>query len=159
MEGVEVHALYNFLINCKSTTAVTGPLAGIPPTLLSPVAFNGATLKTLKVRESKVHIDNSDFFSLELIGPILPSATHNIFGINPPDQSISGTFVSIPSTMSFNKVETSTCDNGNIIFDKENLSDAGLAPKVLQQFCQGGDCVTSIECLKYNADSRSYTWT
>jgi hypothetical protein len=49
VEGVEAQALFNFLMNCKSSTASTGPLAGVPPTLLAPVAFHGATLKPLKV--------------------------------------------------------------------------------------------------------------
>jgi len=49
VEGVEAQALFNFLMNCKSSTATTGPLAGVPPTLLAPVAFHGATLKSLKV--------------------------------------------------------------------------------------------------------------
>jgi len=49
VEGVETQALFNFLMNCKSSTASTGPLAGVPPTLLAPVAFHGATLKSLKV--------------------------------------------------------------------------------------------------------------
>jgi hypothetical protein len=49
VEGVEAQALFNFLMNCKSCTASTGPLAGVPPTLLAPVAFHGATLKSLKV--------------------------------------------------------------------------------------------------------------
>jgi len=53
VEGVETQALYNFLLNCKSCVATTGPLAGVPPTLLAPVAFHGATLKTLKVREAE----------------------------------------------------------------------------------------------------------
>ena len=49
VEGVETQALFNFLMNCKSSTATIGPLAGVPPTLLAPVAFHGATLKSLKV--------------------------------------------------------------------------------------------------------------
>lgn len=49
VEGVEAQALFNFLVNCKSITATSGSLAGVPPTLLSPVAFTGATLTPLKV--------------------------------------------------------------------------------------------------------------
>lgn len=49
VRGVETQALFNFLINCKSAIAMTGALAGIPPTLLAPTAFHGATLKPLKV--------------------------------------------------------------------------------------------------------------
>lgn len=49
VRGVETQALFNFLINCKSAIAMTGALAGVPPTLLAPTAFHGATLKPLKV--------------------------------------------------------------------------------------------------------------
>lgn len=48
--GVEAQALFNWLINCRSTVSNTGPHAGIPPTLLAPVAFTGATLTPLKVK-------------------------------------------------------------------------------------------------------------
>lgn len=49
VKGVDAQALFNFLINCKSAITPSGPLAGVPPTLLSPVAFHGATLKPIKV--------------------------------------------------------------------------------------------------------------
>ena len=48
-EGSEVQALFNFLINFRSCIALTGPQAGIPPTILSPTVFRGATLKSNKV--------------------------------------------------------------------------------------------------------------
>ena len=51
VKGVDTHALFNFLLNCKSLTANTGPQAQVPPTLLAPVAFEGATLKGLKVNQ------------------------------------------------------------------------------------------------------------
>ena len=51
VKGAEVHALFNFLLNCKSLVANTGPLAQVPPTLLAPVAFDGATLKSLRVNQ------------------------------------------------------------------------------------------------------------
>lgn len=49
VKGIEAQALFNFLINCKSAITTTGSLAGIPPTLLAPVAFHGGTLKPIKV--------------------------------------------------------------------------------------------------------------
>ncbi|KAG8237110.1 hypothetical protein J437_LFUL008162 [Ladona fulva] len=57
VEGVEAQALFNFLMGCRSCVAPTGALAGIPPTLLSPVAFKGAALGALKV--TGVHSHNS----------------------------------------------------------------------------------------------------
>ncbi|KAJ3665466.1 hypothetical protein Zmor_000959 [Zophobas morio] len=163
IEGVEVHSFYNFLINCKSATSTTGTLAGVPPTLLAPVAFNGATLKSLKIRESKIHVDNSDYHSLEIAGPILPNTIHNLFAINPPTHSMSGTFVSVPSTLPFSKVlgksDNDDASKRNVIFDKENLSDCGLSSQILEQFCKSDVCVTNVECLKYSSDNKTYTWT
>uniref|UniRef100_A0A8C6Z3G9 Downstream neighbor of SON n=1 Tax=Nothoprocta perdicaria TaxID=30464 RepID=A0A8C6Z3G9_NOTPE len=48
VKGTNTFTLLNFLINCKSLVAAAGPQAGLPPTLLSPVAFRGATMQTLK---------------------------------------------------------------------------------------------------------------
>ncbi|XP_076277143.1 humpty dumpty isoform X2 [Lasioglossum baleicum] len=48
VKGVEAQGLFNFLINCKSAITTTGSLAGVPPTLLAPVAFHGASLRSIK---------------------------------------------------------------------------------------------------------------
>ncbi|CAG9815270.1 unnamed protein product [Phaedon cochleariae] len=165
VEGVEVHAFYNFLINCKSSTAVTGPLAGIPPTLLAPVAFQGASLNALKVRESKVHVDDADYYSLDLSGPILPSTLHNLFAINSPEHSVTATFSNVRSTECFSRLKNSerrsdVLKKGTAVFGKENLSDCGLLPKVLSLFCEPDDsCVTNVECLKYTSENKTYTWS
>ncbi len=44
-----LQSLFNYLLNCKSLINTTGALAGVPPTLVAPTAFQGATLRTLKV--------------------------------------------------------------------------------------------------------------
>ncbi|XP_047576618.1 protein downstream neighbor of Son isoform X2 [Lutra lutra] len=49
VKGMNTLTLLNFLINSKSLIASSGPQAGLPPTLLSPVAFRGATMQMLKV--------------------------------------------------------------------------------------------------------------
>lgn len=49
VEGSNTFTLLNFLINCKSLVAGAGSQAGLPPTLLAPTAFRGASLHTLKV--------------------------------------------------------------------------------------------------------------
>ena len=49
VEGADTQALFNFLLNCRSCVAPTGTQAGVPPTILAPTAFHGATLKPLKV--------------------------------------------------------------------------------------------------------------
>ncbi|KAB1283918.1 Protein downstream neighbor of Son [Camelus dromedarius] len=48
VKGLNTFTLLNFLINSKSLIATSGPQAGLPPTLLSPVAFRGATMQMLK---------------------------------------------------------------------------------------------------------------
>uniref|UniRef100_A0A8C6AFE6 DNA replication fork stabilization factor DONSON n=1 Tax=Monodon monoceros TaxID=40151 RepID=A0A8C6AFE6_MONMO len=48
VKGTNTFTLLNFLINCKSLIATSGPQAGLPPTLLSPIAFRGATMQMLK---------------------------------------------------------------------------------------------------------------
>ncbi|NWT63322.1 DONS protein, partial [Erythrocercus mccallii] len=50
VRGSDTFTLLNFLISCRSLVAVAGPQAGLPPTLLAPVAFRGGTMQTLKVR-------------------------------------------------------------------------------------------------------------
>lgn len=52
VRGSHTFTLLNFLISCRSLVAVAGPQAGLPPTLLSPVAFRGGTMQTLKVSEA-----------------------------------------------------------------------------------------------------------
>lgn len=166
IEGVEVNGFYNFLINCKSAIAPTGTLAGIPPTLLAPVSFHGATLNALKVRENKIHSDGSNFYSLELTGPILPSTLHNLFNINAPDHSMTVTFGDIESTRAFSKVlrknqrKSEIESRGTTVFSKENLSECGLNAKVLKHFCSADPAIISnIECLKYSGDNQNFTWS
>ena len=44
---------FNFLINSKHhVVSTSGYLAGVPPTILSPVAFVGASLRSLKVNST-----------------------------------------------------------------------------------------------------------
>lgn len=72
IEGVECQALFNFLLNAKSTTAKVGRLAGVPPTLIAPIAFPGATLRNNQIRATIVRENNTDFHSMEIKGVILP---------------------------------------------------------------------------------------
>ncbi|KAG0713269.1 Protein downstream neighbor of Son [Chionoecetes opilio] len=78
VEGMDTQALINFLINSKSCVAVTGGLAGVPPTLLAPVAFQGATLRPLKVKGGVVRLDGATHHSMEVTGPLLPHTVHQL---------------------------------------------------------------------------------
>ncbi|XP_066249402.1 protein downstream neighbor of son homolog [Euwallacea similis] len=164
IKGMEVNAFFNFLLNCKSTIPSTGPLAGVPPTLLSPVAFCGATLNALKVRENKMHSEGNDYFSIELTGPVLPSTVHNIFNTNSHEHSVTMTFSDVESTRSFSQGDMVNPKKGNVeergsaIFGKENLKDCGLSLKVLNSFCSR-DAVSNLECLKYSGETGKFTWS
>ncbi|KAM9820869.1 protein downstream neighbor of Son [Neosynchiropus ocellatus] len=82
VEGTCTFTLINFLINCKSLVAGAGSQAGLPPTLLAPVAFRGATMQLLKAHsvnvQSQVGTTYQNISSLEISGPVLPSALHTI---------------------------------------------------------------------------------
>ncbi|KAF2898864.1 hypothetical protein ILUMI_07322 [Ignelater luminosus] len=164
IEGMEVNGLYNFLLNTKSVTNATGPLAGIPPTLLSQVAFQGGTLCALKVKESKVRIDEVNYFSLEITGPVLPHLIHNLCALHPADQNLIATFANLNSTLAFNKikvVENSQKENqstsGFNVFGEMNLSDCGLNPTILKHFCSSNiEHICNIESIKYNVETKTY---
>ncbi|GAB1300434.1 Protein downstream neighbor of Son [Apodemus speciosus] len=108
VKGLNTFKLLNFLMNCKSLVATSGAQAGLPPTLLSPVAFRGASMQMLKVsvilavldidpsapKCTEIHLPlpharsinvrtqalsgYRDKFSLELTGPIMPHALHSM---------------------------------------------------------------------------------
>lgn len=104
VEGVECQAFFNFLLNSKSTTTKVGRLAGVPPTLLAPVCFPGATLRSLQVRSSKVRLDAIDYHSIELKGVILPHIFQYLCSILSDKKDLfSATMTSHPSTISFSK--------------------------------------------------------
>jgi hypothetical protein len=49
VQGGDVQALFNFFLNSKILITNTGPMSGVPPTLLSHQCFIGATMQKLKV--------------------------------------------------------------------------------------------------------------
>ncbi|KAK9503314.1 hypothetical protein O3M35_011913 [Rhynocoris fuscipes] len=159
VEGSDINAFFNFLINCRTITVTTGPLAGVPPTLLSPVAFHGGTLKSLKVRDSTVKLENENYFSLEINGPILPHAIHNLCNVLKSNvDKFSITFASIESSkafslaskQSFGENQNSELDVNKTpgkTFNIENLSDCGLKTQLLSSFCSLG--VQNFDSVKY----------
>ncbi|EDO45851.1 predicted protein [Nematostella vectensis] len=82
VRGQDTRALFNFILNWRSIVPKNGQLAGVPPTLLAPVAFEGATLRSLKVNQGTVKHQQSkglqQLFSLEITGPLMPSVVHDI---------------------------------------------------------------------------------
>lgn len=104
IEGVECQALFNFLLNAKSTTTKVGRLAGIPPTLFAPVAFPGATLRNNQIRASIVREQNIDFHSMEIKGVILPHTLQYLCNLmTETKDQFSITTVNFASTNSLSK--------------------------------------------------------
>lgn len=58
VEGADFNALGNFILNNKAFVSKDGTFAGIPPTLLAPTQFLGATMQVLKVRSCSASRNN-----------------------------------------------------------------------------------------------------
>ncbi|XP_065208725.1 protein downstream neighbor of son homolog [Planococcus citri] len=150
VEGVEAQALFNFLMNCKSIIPTSGPLAGVPPTLLSPVAFTGASLVSLKIKESMIRMQEKNYHSIEIRGPMLPHMVHNLCDLmkNSSLETFLLAFADIESSKPFTTVTACHMAGASdsipspvktprtpSVFGETNLSDCGLKPKVLARFC------------------------
>ncbi|XP_032513658.1 protein downstream neighbor of son homolog [Danaus plexippus] len=170
VSGADAQALFNFLLNCKSLVAGSGPLAGVPPTLLAPTAFHGGTLQALKVKENIINSENNRYYSIELRGPILPTTVHTLFNVlkNSTTSQFSATFAHLQPTLAFTwaaskLAEESSKDNEQNqftkAFNKENLSDCGISDEMLQLFCSSDPgSIKSVDSVKYNSEDDTYTW-
>lgn len=163
VKGMNTFTLLNFLINCRSLTATSGPQAGLPPTLLSPIAFRGATMQMLKARSVNVKTQTysgyKDQFSLEITGPIMPHSLHSVTMLLKSSQSGSfsaGLYTHEPTAV-FN-----ICPIEKVL-DKETtpeeLANCGLHPKTLDQLSQvpilGKSSLRHVEMSDYIYNWRS----
>nr|XP_040046951.1 protein downstream neighbor of son homolog [Gasterosteus aculeatus aculeatus] len=159
VEGPHTFTLINFLINCKSLVASTGSQAGLPPTLLAPRAFRGATMQTLKARsvnvKSQVGSTYQDISSLEMTGPILPSSLHTITTLLRPAQKgnfSASLYTHTPTAVMNTHTTQPQCAGGSV-----DLSSCGLHPSSIQQLQQpsslGKTALTHINMSNY-----SYMW-
>ncbi|TMS11545.1 protein downstream neighbor of son homolog [Larimichthys crocea] len=159
VEGSHTFTLINFLINCKSVVAAAGSQAGLPPTLLAPVAFRGAAMHTLKARsvnvKSQVGSTYQNISSLEITGPILPSSLHTVTTLLRPAQkgNFSATLYTHAPTAVMNTHTTKEQGTGGSV----DLSGCGLHPASVEQLQQpsglGKTALTHISMNNY-----SYTW-
>ncbi|XP_071994796.1 protein downstream neighbor of Son [Engystomops pustulosus] len=139
VKGANTFTLLNFLINCKSIVAAAGPQAGLPPTLLSPVAFRGATMHTMKARtvnvRTQVRSGYKDQFSLEITGPVMPHTVHSLTLLLNAAQkgSFSASLYTHDPTTVFNTaIHSQNCKE----MDGAELANCGLHPLTLEQFTQ-----------------------
>ncbi|XP_007901460.1 protein downstream neighbor of Son-like [Callorhinchus milii] len=76
VEGPYAPSLTTFLMNTPHIAPQEGVQQGLPPTLLCPVAFPGASLQLLQVTNTSGKVQGClgpiDSYSLEITGPILP---------------------------------------------------------------------------------------
>ncbi|NXV34978.1 DONS protein, partial [Rissa tridactyla] len=163
VKGTNTFTLLNFLINCKSLVAVAGPQAGLPPTLLSPVAFRGGTMQTLKARsinaKARVHLAYEDIFSLEVVGPIMPHSLHALTTLLKAAQR--GAFSAVLYTHEPTAVFNADLGTASPALNKEtvrkDLTACGLHPKTLDQLSQcptlGKSSIRFLEMKDY-----AYTW-
>ncbi|XP_077198738.1 protein downstream neighbor of Son [Paroedura picta] len=160
VQGANTFTLLNFLMNCKSLVASAGPQAGIPPTLLSPVAFRGATMQTLKARsmnvKAQIHSQYKDIFSLEIVGPVMPHSFHSLSMLLKIAQR--GTFSAMCYTHEPTAVfNTGTHNEKSITKESKDLSRTGLHPNTLKQLALSSTLGKSyIRLLAMN--DYIYTW-
>lgn len=94
-----VNSLFNFLLNKSQRTcmSLTGPLAGIPPTLLAPRPFLNSTLRYLNV-----HFQSNSMVTVDG-GPILPDRLKGLWNLlTDNDQVINLTCNNVERTSTFN---------------------------------------------------------
>ncbi|XP_045904624.1 protein downstream neighbor of son homolog [Micropterus dolomieu] len=159
VEGSHTFTLINFLINCRSVVASAGSQAGLPPTLLAPIAFRGAAMHTLKARsvnvKSQVGSTFQNISSLEVTGPILPSSLYTITTLLRSAQkgNFSAALYTHTPTAVMNTHTAKQQDTGGSV----DLSGCGLHPASIQQLQQpsslGKTALTHISMNNY-----SYTW-
>jgi hypothetical protein len=164
VKGINTFTLLNFLINCKSLVATSGTQAGLPPTLLSPIAFRGATMQMLKARSVNVKTQAlsgyKDQFSLEITGPVMPHALHSVAMLLESSQSGSfsaGLYPHEPTAVFNVRLPLAK------VLDKEvvhkDLANCGLHPKTLEQLSQipllGKSSLRKVEMSDYICNWRA----
>lgn len=166
IEGADCQAFFNFLLNAKSTVPKVGRLAGVPPTLLSPVAFLGGALRKQTARSSKLRLEGQDFFSIELRGAILPHTVHTLCSfLSEIKENYSLTMVNYPHTVAFTKSSRQLLDDldkssafAGQVFGCENLSECGIVNAILERMCHvDGNAVSILERVQYDRENGGYT--
>ncbi|CAG2160895.1 unnamed protein product [Oppiella nova] len=129
----------NFLLNTRLCIANSGPLSGVPPTLLSPTAFHGSALQSLKVKQTVSELTATESYNcLEVMGPILPNCLNGLVELlKRTHGSFKGSFATYEPTMAFSAVTVAKEANNTTskAFAIENLKDCGLDKQFLAIVC------------------------
>lgn len=136
----ETSLLLSFLSNTSMIVPSTGRLTGIPPTLLAPVAFNGASLHSLKLKLSQITHNGEPLHNLDLIGPVLPTVVNNMssFFCNTLDSFRSKlvTYDSSAPFATFHSCPLPKSENLISLFATENLKECGLTKQLVGDLCR-----------------------
>ncbi|RWS05262.1 protein downstream neighbor of Son-like protein, partial [Dinothrombium tinctorium] len=141
IQGPDTMLFLTFLTSSPQyVVAKTGPFAGIPPTLLSPVAFHGGSLYPLKLKESEIIHKDNPLYSLEISGPVLPNNVHGLceFMRETQDGNYKASLSTQESTAPFTKVNAAlrcSPDNTLSVFATESLKDCGCHIEFLNDIC------------------------
>lgn len=138
--GHDLQALVNLLCGQVQKFGVSpnGPLANIPPTLLSPVAFSGGTLAPLKIKMGTSTMpDGSTIHKLDIHGPMLPSSLYSLceFLRYSQDGSLTGNFSVHEQTEVFSTFNSLKLPPINAIFLQESLVSTGLTDQLVTDLC------------------------
>jgi len=139
IKGRDTNLLLTFLSNTDVIIPTTGPLIGIPPTLLAPVAFSGASLHPLKLKTSHLMHNNQLIYSLDLIGPILPNVVYDLMKFFEVKKAFNSLIVNSDATSPFTEFSSTKGENAaNLmsLFASENLKDCGLSKDLVTNICQ-----------------------
>jgi len=138
VQGVECQSLLNYLLNAKLTLGQG--VAALPPTLLAPVAFQGAVLRALKLRQTAVPgrgaAAGTATHAMELTGPLLPTAVQAVLRLaTAANPAFAGTLQTAEETVAFCQVGREGEGEGTTTapsaFASASLGDCGLAPELL----------------------------
>jgi len=134
VEGVECQSLLNYLLNAKLTLGQG--VAALPPTLLAPVAFQGAVLRNLKLRQTAVTSHGSTQHAMELTGPMLPSNMQSLVRLaTSQNPEFSVTMQTAEETVGFSQVGRGEPEKvAPSAFASASLGDCGLSPELLASF-------------------------
>merc|ERR1712098_605439 len=134
VEGVECQSLLNYLLNAKLVVGKDQ----LPPTLLAPVAYHGATLKTLRVKVGQVGGRGGvpAQHSVELTGPVLPHMVQALTRLAAgQSSSFSVNMNTLEETVSFSMYHGEENQSAPSAFATASLDDCGLEAEILKVFC------------------------
>ncbi|XP_037079640.1 protein downstream neighbor of son homolog [Pollicipes pollicipes] len=142
VQGGDVYALLNFLLNSRACVTASGPLAGVPPTLLAPVGFQGASLQPLKVRHGTVQQARETFHSFELAGPVMPHAVQALVALVRRSHA--------HFSLSLSGVRA--------VFGQQGLTDCGLDGPLVATLCEPAPAAAAAVLREVTCTDGLFTW-